>query len=427
MYFEFIVNLYNNKLFILLILFRGIVETPVIEKDFMTYLMTLNYKINFLKEQSFKDATSCIDIKEIVEKLKIKSINKIRTYLLEQIFKFRKPMTNYQVPQNNMLKYKFFFEFILGNERNVAEEICNEYINTMSKIYFSYFKSYSTRLMKLQYEERPSKDDLMGVEEMGGGRGLFHKASLKNKGTVFSIGKRGDILNSQLQEPIIVPHAASKTRYYYEALFRSKQYALVDNACREYLFLSEFYKVNGTQALDIFNQVMGSTLNLMHKNVQLFVDDCYDTIALFLCLHLVMRYQMICHKRAVPALDKYWDNLTEIIWPRFLHVFSMNIQSVKECDPIKFHKETGPHYITRRYAEFSAAMIEVSEGFPCERATLLLAELRDAVQCFLLRMAAIFPLRTQQLVFLINNYDLVLGVLMVNIYIYVYYLELILY
>ena len=59
-------------------------------------------------------------------------------------------------------------------------------------------------------------------------------------------------------------------------------------------------------------------------------------------------------------------------------------------------------------------MVGVSEGFPCEGATQLLAELREAVQCFLLRMAAIFPHRSQQLVFLINNYDLILGVLMVR-------------
>lgn len=59
-------------------------------------------------------------------------------------------------------------------------------------------------------------------------------------------------------------------------------------------------------------------------------------------------------------------------------------------------------------------MVSVVEGFPCEGATQLLAELREAVQCFLLRMAATFSIRIQQLVFLINNYDLVLGVLMVR-------------
>ncbi|XP_015599149.1 vacuolar protein sorting-associated protein 52 homolog isoform X2 [Cephus cinctus] len=131
-------------------LIMGIMDAPVTEKEFLLQLQTLNHKINFVKEQSYKEAKSCQDVKEILEKLKIKAMSKIRTYILEQIYKFRKPMTNYQVPQNNMLKYKFFFEFVLANERNVAEEICGEYIGTMSKIYYSYFKSYSTRLMKLQ-------------------------------------------------------------------------------------------------------------------------------------------------------------------------------------------------------------------------------------------------------------------------------------
>lgn len=394
-------------------LITGIMDCPVTEKEFLIQLQTLNHKINFVKEQSFKEAKSCLDVKDILEKLKVKAMTKIRTYLLEQIYKFRKPMSNYQVPQNNMLKYKFFFEFVLANERNVAEEICGEYIDTMSKIYYSYFKTYSSNLMKLQFEERASKDDLMGVEDTVG-RGLFHKTTLKHKGTVFSIDTRDQVLSSQLEASIIIPHTAhiAKTRYHYEALFRSEQYAVADNGCREYLFLIEFFKVHNAQALDIFNQIMGKTLNLMTKNLQSYVEDCYDTIALFLCLNLVTRYQLLCHKRAVPALDKYWETLTATIWPRFEFVFQLNINSVKECDPSKFNKETGPHYITRRYAEFSAAIISIVEGFPCEGTTQLLAELRETVQCFLLRMASIFPSRTQQLVFLINNYDLILRVLM---------------
>lgn len=125
-------------------------NVPVTEKEFLTQLQTLNHKISFVKEQSFREAKACLDVKDVIDKLKVKAMSKIRTYLLEQIYKFRKPMTNYQVPQNNMLKYKFFFEFILSNERNVAEEICGEYVDTMSKIYYSYFKSYSSRLAKLK-------------------------------------------------------------------------------------------------------------------------------------------------------------------------------------------------------------------------------------------------------------------------------------
>lgn len=72
--------------------------------------------------------------------------------------------------------------------------------------------------------------------------------------------------------------------------------------------------------------------------------------------------------------------------------------------------------ITRRYAEFSAALVGISESFPSELVNRLLAELQEEVQCFILRMAAVFPQRKEQLIFLINNYDMVLGILMVRQY-----------
>ncbi|XP_055382614.1 vacuolar protein sorting-associated protein 52 homolog [Condylostylus longicornis] len=389
-----------------------IMETSVTEKDFLLQLNILNHKLNLIKELNFKESKASNDVNHVLEKLKIKSIAKIRHYLLEQIYKFRKPMTNYQIPQNAMLKHKFFFEFILSNERHVAQEICNEYIDTMSKIYYSYFKSYSSKLSALKFEESITKEDLMGIEG-NPSKGLFVKTtSLKHKSTIFTIGNRGDVLNQQLEAPIIVPHAQQKNRYTFEALFRSEQYALVDNACREYLFVTEFFIVRGSQAQDLFNQILGKTLTLMIKNLEIHIQDCYDTIAMFLCIQLIFRYQLMCHKRCVPALDKYWDSLQAVIWPRFEQIFRLNIQSIRDCDPTKFSKEMGPHYITRRYAEFSAAIVGISEHFPNELVSRLLVELQNEVECFILRMAAIFPNRKEQLIYLINNYDLVLGILM---------------
>lgn len=225
-------------------LITGIMDVPVTDKDFLSHLQVLNHKISFVKEQSFKESKSCLDVKDILEKLKIKAMTKIRTYLFEQIYKFRKPMANYQVPQNAMLKFKFFFEFILSNERNVAQEICNEYIDTMSKIYFSYFKSYSGRLMKLQYEECTSKEDLMGIEDTAS-RGLFHKTTLKHKGTVFTIGNRGDVLAQQLEAPIIVPHVQMKNR----VLFQIYGVLFVSNVFR-FSFTSKLYfEANSTRSL----------------------------------------------------------------------------------------------------------------------------------------------------------------------------------
>ncbi|CAH0393966.1 unnamed protein product [Bemisia tabaci] len=389
-------------------------DTPVTDKEFLAQLKILNHKLSFVRDQSTKEVRACQDVKDVLEKLKIKAVIKIRAYLLEQISKFRKPMTNYQIPQNAILKFKFFYEFVLTHERAVAMEVCTEYVNTMSKVYYSYFNSYSSELMKLQYDECATKHDLMGTEDSAKSALFSKNSTYKQKSTIFSIGNRGEVLTSQLEAPIIVPHSAHKNdaRYPFEAIFRSLQYALVDNACREYLFLGEFFMLKPSSALNIFSQVMDKTLNLLFKNLETYVDHCYDTIALFLCAHLAMRYQLLCHKRAVPALDQYWDLVQACIWPRFEFVFQLNIKSIKNCDPWKFNKEMKPHYIARRYAEYSSALIEISEEFPHELVTKLLAQLLEETHCFLLRMAAIFTTRKEQLIFLINNYDLIITTLM---------------
>ena len=69
---------------------------------------------------------------------------------MQKIYQLRKPMANYQIIQNTLLKNRFFYEFLLSNERQVSIEIRDEYINTLSKIYYSYFKEYSIKLTKLQ-------------------------------------------------------------------------------------------------------------------------------------------------------------------------------------------------------------------------------------------------------------------------------------
>ena len=81
-------------------------ESPVVEQDFLDQLLNLEQKITFLKEQSFREARSCLDVRDVVEKLKIKAIAKIREFHLEKINQFKKPMANYHIPQNTLLKFK---------------------------------------------------------------------------------------------------------------------------------------------------------------------------------------------------------------------------------------------------------------------------------------------------------------------------------
>uniref|UniRef100_A0A4W4E2R5 Vacuolar protein sorting-associated protein 52 homolog n=2 Tax=Electrophorus electricus TaxID=8005 RepID=A0A4W4E2R5_ELEEL len=401
------------------IMISVILDSTVTEQDFLEQLHELNNKINFAKELSFRETLACADIQDIVDRLKIKAVSKIREFILQKIYSFRKPMTNYQIPQNTLLKYRFFYQFLLANERTVAKEIRDEYVDTMSKIYYSYFKSYSGRLLKVQYEDVADKDDLMGVEDtlfLDHRAGFFSKPSLKSRNTIFTLGQRGAVLSpAELEGPILIPHAAQRgdCRYPYETLFRSQHYALLDNGCREFLFLSDFFMVAGNSALDLFNSVMGKTLSMFLKNMSTYVSDCYDSIAVFLCIHIILRFKAITAKRNVPALDRYWEAVLEMLWPRFELILEMNIQSIRNTDPQKLGVlDTRPHYITRRYAEFCSAIVSINQTFPNERTNALLGQLQIEVENFVLRMAAEFPSRRDQLIFLINNYDMMLGVLM---------------
>jgi len=100
---------------------------------------------------------------KVVDNLRLKSSNRIRTFLFEKIYQFRKPLANYHIPQNTMLRFRFFYEFLLANERPTAQEIKDEYLDTVSKVYYSYFRSYLQRLMKLKFSETATKLDMLGT------------------------------------------------------------------------------------------------------------------------------------------------------------------------------------------------------------------------------------------------------------------------
>jgi hypothetical protein len=79
--------------------------------------------------------------------------------------------------------------------------------------------------------------------------------------------------------------------------------------------------VSGPGAQDLFMLIMGKTLSmfmvgfplspitsikltLFQKQMDSAVNDSYDSIALFLCIHIVHRYKVLMLKRNVPALEK---------------------------------------------------------------------------------------------------------------------------
>ncbi|OWA52690.1 Vacuolar protein sorting-associated protein 52-like protein [Hypsibius exemplaris] len=404
---------YINELAVPEFMIRQIVECPVTDQVFVEQLHELNHKIGFAKQQAFQDARSAHDVRDVLLKLRVKATAKIRDYLLQKIQQFKKPMTNYQMAQNSMLKFRFFYEFLLNSEREIAKEVRDSYVDTTSKIFYSYFKHYWTRLAKLQFDDLPLKDDLVGTDESS--KKSFFTTQPKMKAPVFSLGERGVILQqAHLEGPVLVEHTASQAnqKFPFEVLFRSIQWALVDNASREYLFIIDFFMMSGQAAQDLFTQIWGKTMLVMLKQLEEFVSVSYDSIGLFLCIQIVEKYKETLAKRDVPALQPYFEAVQQILSPRLDFVLDLNVQSLRNADPSGFKITSQPHYITRRYAELVAAMIVIkNQGPDNARVTSLIKQMQLEMDSLVMRMAAEFGDRKFQLIFMINNYDAIWSVM----------------
>ena len=69
---------------------------------------------------------------------------------------------------------RYFNAFLMAHSRDTALQVHKEYVDTMGKIYYSYFKDYHSKLMKLQVGE--ALDNLSGCQtsqlRAGNGRDL---------------------------------------------------------------------------------------------------------------------------------------------------------------------------------------------------------------------------------------------------------------
>jgi len=133
------------------------------------------------------------------------------------------------------------------------------------------------------------------------------------------------------------------------------------------------------------------------------------------------------------------------LWPRFKMVFDSHLSSLRDAN-IKtlWEDDVHPHYVMRRYAEFTASFIhlnvEYGDGqvrykiasvssdmyylfsslksldtiYEPLQLDINLERLRMAVDGLILKLAKLFPRPKQQIVFLINNYDMTIAVLKVS-------------
>ncbi|XP_031273342.1 vacuolar protein sorting-associated protein 52 A-like isoform X2 [Pistacia vera] len=385
-----------------------IVEGEVNE-EYMRTLEILSKKLKFVEvDIMVKTSKALKDVQPELEKLRQKAVSKVFDFIVQKLYALRKPKTNIQILQQNvLLKYKYVISFLKEHGKEVYNEVRAAYIDTMNKVLSAHFRAYIQALEKLQLDIA-TYSDLIGVETRSTSLFSRGREPLKNRSAVFALGDRINILK-EIDQPALIPHIseASSLKYPYEVLFRSLHKLLMDTATSEYLFCDDFF---GEES--IFYEIFAGPFAVIDEHFNSILPNCYDAIGLMLMIRIIHQHQLIMSRRRIPCLDSYLDKVNISLWPRFKMVFDLHLGSLRNANVrTLWEDDIHPHYVMRRYAEFTASLIHLNVEYGDGQLELNMERLRMAVDELLMKLAKMFPRPKLQIVFLINNYDMTIAVL----------------
>ncbi|KAL5560816.1 hypothetical protein UlMin_037027 [Ulmus minor] len=377
-----------------------------VNDEYMRTLEIVSKKLKFVEvDPMVKSSKALKDVQPELEKLRQKAVSKVFDFIVQKLYALRKPKTNIQILQQNiLLKYKYVVTFLKEHGKEVYIEVRGAYIDTMNKVLSAHFRAYIQALEKLQLDIATSSD-LIGVDSRLLSRG---REPLKNRSSVYAIGDRIKILK-EIDEPALIPHIAeaSSIKYPYEVLFRSLQKLLMDTATSEYHFCGDFF---GEES--IFYDIFAGPFAVIDEHFESILPNCYDAIGIMLMIRIVHQHQLIMSRRRIPCLDSYLDKVNIVLWPRFKMVFDMHLSSLRNANvKTLWEEDIRAHYVMRRYAEFTASLIHLNVEYGDGQLDLNLERLRMAIDDLLIKLAKTFPKPKQQTGFLINNYDMTIIVL----------------
>ena len=161
-------------------------------------------------------------------------------------------------------------------------------------------------------------------------------------------------------------------------------------------------------------------MKFVESMIKQYTETSFDAIGILFCIRINTQNLRIMQKRRLPVLDTFLNLVNILMWPRFQTIMGLHIDSLKkaDCKKLMASKESNVHFIIRRYAEFSASILTLNQGY--EEAMLVnsLSRLRTELESLMYKLAAEMPEKKTALAFWINNLDHIQSILNVILDIY---------
>ncbi|KAL7537509.1 hypothetical protein ACHAXR_007862 [Thalassiosira sp. AJA248-18] len=409
-----------------------------------------------LESSSGIPPASTVAGKEMVEhlsKLRLQAVDRTRAYFLKVMKQLRRPKTHVRMIQSHaLLKYEYLVDFLLVASPTIHAEIRDVYVESMSKTLYTLFRTYHKQLLLLDMR-LSTRVDLIAVEEAALRDTFSTKVNMRKRGDAFVLGDRAKVLDgaitaetggdaaTALTSSPINAHLAlmNGDKYSYEMIFRSIFSHLMDAATNEYVFSRQFFKEYGQD--DCWHSIFGKTLSLVLEQLENYLFNCHDAIAILLMIKLTHYYKrMVKARRIDKVMEPFLDRVTNLFWPRLKMVMDAHLRSIRGANAKKVGAgDIHSHLVSRRYAEFTCSILLIlnrgrkatsesnanglannSPGKPGDKSShrgsagdMLVNDLDVMVEEMVLllkRLSDVHPTNKKRIIFMINNLDSIITI-----------------
>ncbi|KAJ1922842.1 Vacuolar protein sorting-associated protein 52 [Tieghemiomyces parasiticus] len=421
-----------------------------VDHTYLAPVAELDRKMRFVRHQGSRPHSTIRALDDVgpeLERLRLVASAKIRHLLLAKIKALRQPGGSSlpSVQRNFLIPYQALNHFLIERHPEAAQELRDNYIHVARVCYADHFERYSRGLHKL-HAPAVERLDLLGQDESSKLGGLFggSRPTLRDRKLVFSLGERANVLTASgapvpPQQLLATAASASGStsntagasedrieKLPFESLFLSYNQALVDDATQEYEFELKFFvsetarqRLTGSDiAKAIFEHVFDPACHNGLVFTRQFVENTFDALGVLLCIRINQQLANELQRRRVPVLEGYINATNMLLWPRFQAIVSLHIDSIRKVcagnRPRLTRNDVHPHFVSRRYAEFVASLLTLNQAQETNIVDQSLRRLRNELESMFVRISEGFNDRGITLIFLINNYDLIVTILNEN-------------
>ncbi|KAL4437908.1 hypothetical protein ABPG74_001079 [Tetrahymena malaccensis] len=355
------------------------INSAPIDQAYVQHIKVLCQKLEYLQNTKLPDASVVKELEPELNKLKNKACGRVRQFLLDKIDILKKPTTNIEIQQKNvLLDYRVFTEFLKCHYEEIYAELCNKYAEVMSKVYSQLFEKNVKELQKLWVELYNKSDTLVCdnasnmriyITLKNGGK-LVDVYPDKNK-SIFDLMDRDLILkNERLNDGFIFYASASKEnqRFTIEQIFRSMSKLILSTVVSEIAFSSQFFNLTNAQNSKIFKEIFSQTFKSLYNFLQFMLNESYDCNGMVLIILINEAYQREYSEMYAQSqvLQEYFNYINMLVWPRFEKVFEGHRQSISEKNLKQYkllEKQFSFKVIVQRYADIIISFYKLYSYF----------------------------------------------------------------